>query len=300
MERTGMERAGMSGLALITGGAIRLGRAIALKLAGEGFRIACHYRGSEAAATELRALIRGDGGTCEIFAGDLAEPGAGDRLFDAVEAAMGVPDILVNNASRFVNDSQASFDEAGLASHMAVNLTAPVVLARRLHAAAEAEAEAEGRTEGKTGGKTEGEAGGKTEDSGAGAGPGPGRDRLVVNMLDAKLFQLTPDFFTYTLSKHALLGATETMAIGFAPRVRVVGIAPSITLISGKQSQATFERSKVLTLLKRAPEPDDIARSVLFAWATKAMTGQVLVLDGGQRLMNLPRDVAFYVKEGEL
>ena len=119
-------------------------------------------------------------------------------------------------------------------------------------------------------------------------------------MLDAKLFQLTPDFFTYTLSKYALLGATRSLSIGLAPTVRVCGIAPSITLISGKQNQQNFERSKRITLLEKGPEPEEIAGAVVFLWQTRSMTGEVLTLDGGQKLMNLPRDVAFYVKKGEL
>ncbi|HUF55759.1 MAG TPA: SDR family oxidoreductase [Thermohalobaculum sp.] len=253
----------MAGTALVTGGAIRLGRTIARRLAAEGFGIACHYRGSADDARSLAAEIEDAGGTCRLFQADLAEPGAADALFDRVEAGMGAPTLLVNNASRFSNDAADRFDEEGLAAHMAVNLAAPVGLARRLHQAAE-----------------------------------DGGDRLIVNMLDAKLFQLTPDFFTYTLSKYALLGATRTMAIGYAPAVRVVGIAPSITLISGKQNEESFQRSKRLTLLGRGPEPDEIAEAVLFAWRTKSMTGEVLTLDGGQRLMNLPRDTAYYVKVG--
>lgn len=255
----------MPRLALITGGAIRLGRAIAERLAADGFAIACHYRGSEDEAQALKASIEDAGGTCELFQADLAEQGAADRLFDRVEDRMGAPTILVNNASRFVNDSGEAFDEEGLAQHMAVNLTAPVGLARRLHAAA-----------------TDGE------------------DHLIVNMLDAKLFQPTPDFFTYTLSKFGLFGATQTMAIGFAPNVRVCGIAPSVTLISGKQNEENFQRSKAMTLLRRGPEPEEIADAVAFLWRTKSMTGEILALDGGQKLMNLPRDVAFYVKEGLL
>ena len=255
----------MPGTALVTGGAIRLGRAIALGLAAEGFAIACHYRGSEEEARGLRAEIEEQGGTCRLFRADLAEPGAADDLFDRVEAEMEAPRLLVNNAARFANDSAEAYDESGLAEHMAVNLTAPVRLARRLHAAAR-----------------------------------EGEDHLIVNMLDAKLFQLTPDFFTYTLSKFALLGATRTMAIGYAPHVRVFGIAPSVTLISGKQNEENFQRSKRLTLLERGPEPEEIAEAVIFAWRTKSLTGEVIALDGGQKLMNLPRDTAFYVKEGLL
>ena len=90
------------------------------------------------------------------------------------------------------------------------------------------------------------------------------------------------------------------MAIGYAPNVRVCGLAPSVTLISGKQNEENFQRSKRLTLLERGPEPHEVAEAVLFAWRTKSYTGEVMVLDGGQKLMNLPRDAAFYVKEGLL
>ena len=164
----------MPGTALVTGGAIRLGRAIAERLAAEGFRIACHYRVSREDVKALKTAIESDGGDCVLFPADLTEAGAADDLFDRVAAELGAPRLLVNNAARFSNDAAETFDEAGLAAHMAVNLTAPVGLARRLHAAAPS-----------------------------------GEDHLIVNMLDAKLFQLTPDFFTYTLSKFALLGATR-------------------------------------------------------------------------------------------
>lgn len=256
----------MPDVALVTGGAIRLGAAMAEALAARGMAVAIHYRGSGEAAGALKARIEDGGGTARVFQADLAVRGAADGLWDAVADAMGAPRLLVNNASRFARDEAETFAEEDLAAHVAVNLTAPSVLARRLYATA--------------------------DDDGA--------DRLVVNMLDAKLFQLNPDFFTYTLSKHALLGATRTMAIAFAPRVRVVGIAPSVTLISGKQSEETFRRSKVMTLMKHGPDPEDIVRALLFALDTLAMTGEVIVLDGGQRLMNLPHDVAFYVKEGIL
>lgn len=255
----------MAGVALVTGGAIRLGREIAGRLAAEGFAIACHYRNSRDPAEDLKASIERAGGTCALFRADLAQAGAADRLFDAVEADLGRPLLLVNNASRFVKDEAEAFGEDGLAAHMAVNLTAPVTLARRLY-----------------------------------VGAAEGTDHLVVNMLDAKLTSLTPDFFTYTLSKHALMGATRTQAIGYAPKVRVVGIAPSVTLISGKQSEETFRRSKALTLLGRGPEPAEIAETVVYAWRTKSLTGEVITLDGGQRFMNLPHDVARYVAEGAL
>lgn len=251
-------------LALITGGAVRLGRTVALRLASEGFDIVCHYRSSAGAAETLAEEVRALGASATLVQADLAADGAADALFDEVAERAGAPRLLLNNASRFMKDGADDFGADDLAAHMAVNLTAPAILAKRLHAA--------------------------TDDDGA----------LVVNMLDAKLNSPSPDFYTYTLSKYALLGATQMMAIAYAPKVRVVGIAPSVVLISGKQSDATFERSKKMTLLGRGPDPEEIAETVLHAWRTPSMTGQTVFLDGGQRLMNLPRDVPFYVAEGHL
>ena len=117
-------------------------------------------------------------------------------------------------------------------------------------------------------------------------------------MIDSKVFSLNPDFFTYTISKYALRGATEMMAMRFAPRIRVCGIAPSVTLISGKQTQENFERSWTMTPLGRGPTPEEVGDAVVFMWQTKSYNGQIMTLDGGQSLLKLPRDVAFLVKEG--
>jgi len=121
---------------------------------------------------------------------------------------------------------------------------------------------------------------------------------LVVNMLDNKCFALNPDFFTYTLSKTALHTATTMCAMRFDGRPRVCGIAPSITLISGKQTQANFEKSARINPLGRRVTPDDICEALMLLWRDAAQNGQVLVLDGGQVLWRLDRDVAFLVKEG--
>lgn len=259
----------MAETALITGAAVRLGAAMAERLATDGMAVAIHYRSSADAAEALARKIAEAGGTARTFQADLAEEGAAAALWNDVAGAMGPPGLLVNNAAMFAKDEADSFTAVGLARQMAVNLTAPAVLSRKLYEAATAAGD-------------------------------DGTDRLIVNMLDAKLFQINPDFFTYTLSKHALLGATKTMAIAFAPRVRVMGIAPSVALISGKQSEETFQRSKALTLLRRGPDAADVVRALVFARESRAMTGETLVLDGGQKLMNLPHDVAFYVANGIL
>lgn len=252
-------------IALVTGAAKRLGRAIALKLAANGHEIAAHYNGSATEAQSLKAEIEADGGRATLFQADLSDAAATTAMFDAVVETVGAPTVLVNNASLFLNDDAMGFDPADLAANMAVNLTAPLVLSSRFAAKAP-----------------------------------EGANNVIVNMLDNKLNRLNPDFFSYTISKYGLKGATEMMAMRFAPNIRVVGVAPSVTLISGKQTQESFERSQKMTLLQRGPGADDIVDAVIYLIEAKVITGQVLTVDGGQVHMNLPRDVAFLVKEGIL
>ncbi|MEM8751668.1 MAG: SDR family oxidoreductase [Pseudomonadota bacterium] len=249
-------------LALVTGAAKRLGRRTSLTLAARGYDIAAHYNSSDDEARALAAEVEGLGRRCGIFGADLSDAGATAALFDEVVAAMGAPEVLINNASVFVNDDATTFDPKDLAANVAVNLTAPLILASRFAAAAT-----------------------------------PGANNVVVNMLDNKLTRMNPDFFSYTISKCGLSGATEMMAIRFAPEVRVVGVAPSVTLISGKQTQEAFERSQKMTLLGRGPTPEDIAATIMYLVDTKVVTGQTIVVDAGQVRMNLPRDVAFLVKD---
>ncbi len=245
-------------VALVTGAARRLGRAIALALAGEGYAIAAHYGQSADDAASLKSRIEAAGGTCALFPADLADARAASALVGEVAAAMGTPQVLVNNASTFFNDDATDFTPEGLASNMAVNLTAPLLLAQAFFERAEAD-----------------------------------RDNVIVNMLDNKLYGLNPDFFTYTLAKAGLGAATEMLALRFAPRVRTCGIAPSVTLVSGKQTQEAFERSWRMNPLGRGPTPQEIGDAVAFILRSAAMNGRVIVIDGGQSLARPPRDVGF-------
>ena len=216
-------------VALITGAGKRLGRSIALALAADGYRIAGHFHSSRDEAESLVGEIEADGGSAAIFQADLSDRAAVGRLFDEVQAEMGAPSVLVNSASTFVNDDIVDFNPAHLDANLAVNLTAPLILSSRFAAACEA-----------------------------------GANNVIVNLLDNKLKRLNPDFFSYTTSKYAFLGATEMMSMRLAPDVRVNGIAPSVTLISGKQTQENFERSQALTMLRRGPNAEDIVRAVRY------------------------------------
>jgi len=249
--------------ALVTGSARRLGAAMVRRLVAEGFRVALHYNASAEEAEALASELRDGGGVCETIAGDLGIEGQVEAVWAQAVQRLGPVSLLVNNASLFRNDDMLGAKAADFDAHLAVNLKAPVRLMERF----------------------------------AGQAALPGQ-ALVVNMLDNKCFALNPDFFTYTLSKAALLTATEMAAMRFRGRPRVCGIAPSITLISGKQSQENFEASARINPLGRRVQPDDICDALMALWHMGDVNGEVLVLDGGQVHWRLDRDVAFLVKEG--
>ncbi|KGK78872.1 hypothetical protein PM03_12835 [Thalassobacter stenotrophicus] len=250
--------------AFITGGAKRIGAEIARALVTAGFKVAVHYNTSHSEAETLRAELNAiTADSCAVFQGDLSDRASLTRVFSDVIDWLGPLNLLVNNASMFMNDDIGTIDEAQFDGHMAVNLKAPVYLTELTAA------QSQGL-----------------------------EDCLIVNMLDNKVFAMNPDFFTYTLSKAALFTATQMLAMRFGGFPRVAGIAPSITLISGKQSQANFEKSSRINPLGRQVTPGEIAQTVLFMWNTKSYNDQILTIDGGQTLWELPRDVAFLVKEG--
>jgi len=249
-------------VALVTGGAKRIGRAIALALAGDGWDIAIHYGHSavEAAATvrEIQALGR----RAAAFDCDLANAAAVRALPARCAAALGPITCVVNNASLFEFDAADSFDPATLARTMAVNVAAPLLLAQAL--AAEMAPEEQG---------------------------------VVINLLDQKLFNPNPDFLSYTLSKAALAEATRLLGRALAPRLRVIGVAPGITLRSGDQSEAGFADAHSRTPLGRSSTPEDVAEAVVFAARARAMTGTTLLVDGGQHLVPSDRDVMFLTEK---
>ncbi|TWO70508.1 SDR family oxidoreductase [Caenimonas sedimenti] len=240
---------------LVTGAAKRLGREIALGLAAAGWQVAVHYRGSAADAAQTSADCARHASS-DVFDADLADEAATRALLPRVIARFGRVDAVVNSASRFVHDTAGSFGYAELAAHLAANTAAPIVLAQSLHEHVAA----------------------------------LGAEGVVVNLLDQKLWNQNPDFLSYTLSKAALEAATTMLAQALAPRLRVVGVAPGLTLTSHMLSQEKFEQLHKLSPLGRSSTPQDVAHAVRFALENSSITGTTLLVDGGQHLMKFERD----------
>ncbi len=248
---------------LVTGAAKRVGRAIALDLAAHGFDIAVHCRRSRDEAEATAGDARAAGARAQVFAADLADEAACRALVPAVAKAMGRLDAVVNNASHFEYDNAESFSYAAMDAHWRANTAPALVLAQALAA------HLKGCTE--TG--------------------------CIVNLSDQKLWNPNPDYLSYTLSKAALEAATTLLAQALAPQVRVVGVAPGVTLVSGTaMDDAAFAQAHRMTPLGRSSTPEDIARTVRFAIESRAITGTTILVDGGQHLAAQPRDVAFLNK----
>ncbi|MSO81348.1 MAG: SDR family oxidoreductase [Alphaproteobacteria bacterium] len=244
--------------ALVTGAARRIGRDIARALARDGWAVAVHCNRSVDEAAATVAAIEGEGGRAVALAADIADPAAAGALVGRAAAALGPVGLLVNNASLFEPDTIATLEPATVARHMAVNLQAPLLLARAL----------------------------------AGGLPN-GAEGIVVNLLDQKLANPNPDFLSYTLSKAALGEATRLLAMALAPRVRVVAVAPGLTLPAPGQSAAQFATVHGRTPLGRGAAADDIARAVVWLASARAVTGVTLLVDGGQHLVPSATDVVF-------
>ncbi|KQX20154.1 MULTISPECIES: SDR family oxidoreductase [unclassified Sphingomonas] len=240
--------------AIVTGGARRIGAEIAIALADDGWDVLIHYRQSEEEARALAARLP----RARTVQADLAEPDGAGRVIAALDG-MAPPALLVNSASSFVYDSFDDFSIEAWEMHMAANARGPALLARAFAAAVPA-----------------------------------GTGGLIVNMLDAKLSQPNPDFFTYTISKMAFAGVNELLARRLAgSHIRVNAIAPSVTLVSGPQSRENFDKVHGLNPLGRGVEVGEIVAALRFLVAVPTITGQTITLDGGQRFLGLPRDVQF-------
>ena len=237
-------------LALITGGAVRIGRAIALCLAKRGFSVAIQYRSSKAEAEATVAEIQAMGVRGACFQANLTEHAEVEGLVPAVGHAMGRVTCLINNASTFADDRIETLSEESWDKHMAINLKAPLFIAQAF--AAQLPAEETGN---------------------------------IVNIIDQRVLRPNPLFFSYTLSKSALWAATKTMAQGLAPRIRVNSIGPGPTLRSSHQSEEDFEQECRSTPLGHGATPEEIANAVSFILGSPAMTGQMIALDGGQHLI---------------
>lgn len=240
---------GGRGVALVTGGAVRIGRAITMRLAAAGYAIAIHGRPGRPEPQALSAEIAAAGGRAVPLFAELAEADAVAALMPAARAALGPVTLLVNNASEFHADEVGSLDAAQWDRHFAVNLRAPVFLAEALAA-------------------------NLPQDTGG----------AVVNLVDQRVLKPTPRFFSYGLTKSALATATHTLAQALAPRVRVNAVAPGPTLANLRQSAEHFAQQSAAVLLGRGPTPEEIAEAVAFLAEARSVTGQILAVDGGQHL----------------
>lgn len=243
--------------ALITGASKRIGRAIAEDLSANGFAVALHANQSFAEAAEIAAKLQQKGRKAIAIKADLQNFGETSTLVERVADALGPLDLLVNNASAFLNDSAERFDAEAFEAHFAVHVRAPSILAadfvRQLPR------------------------------------PLPG---LIVNIIDQRVWALNPRFYSYTLSKGALWTATQTMAQTFAPRIRVNAIGPGPTVRGVRQSEEDFQAQIDGLILKAAPGLEEFGRTVRFLFDTPSITGQMIALDGGQHLAWETPDVA--------
>lgn len=251
-------------VALITGAAKRIGREIALTLARQGWDVAVHYGRSQDEALQVVNAIHQIGRRAIAVQAELGDEEQVRAIVPQVVSQLGRIDCVVNNASLFEADTAFDFSGACLDKHMHANVMAPILLAQALHAAQSSE-----------------------------------RNASVINILDQKLFNLNPDYLSYTLSKAALQNATITLAQALAPLVRVVGIAPGLSMMSGDQSENDFKAAHQLTPLGRSSTPEDIAQAVGYVANARAITGTTILVDGGQHLIPTQRDVMFIAKAKE-
>lgn len=239
----------MSEVALVTGGARRIGRAIVERLAEAGYAVAIHCGSARAEAEALAAGIKQRGGRAAVVSAELADPADVDALLPAAEAALGPVTLLVNNASSFLVDDITSIDVPTWNRQFSINLRAPSVLA------------------------------------GALANRLPeGRHGAIVNIIDQRVWKLTPQYYSYTLTKAALLTATKTMAQALAPRIRVNAVGPGPTLPNPHDGAEAMEQEAAATLLRRRVDAREIAEAVLYLAQARSVTGQMIAVDAGQHL----------------
>ncbi len=243
--------------ALVTGAGARLGRAMAIYLAGRGFDVAVHYAGSETGAAETVRLCDAEGVRAVALQADLLDLAATEALVARAAEALGGPlTLLVNNASIFEHDRIVTMTPESWDRHLHSNLRAPMLLTQAF----------------------------------AAQPPDPGHDgeplasAQVVNMPDQRVHKLTPEFMSYTVAKMGLWAFTRTAAQGLAPGIRVNAIGPGPTLKGARQSEEHFARQRGATVLERGADADDITAALGYLLDAKAVTGQMIAVDGGQHL----------------
>lgn len=239
----------MASVALITGGAIRVGAAITRALAASGYAVIIHANTSRDAAEALAKEVRGKGGKAAILTQDLGDLPALAGFYARACEPFGAPDVLINNASLFAKDRLGDVDAGTFSANLAINLQAPVLLAQAFAAHMP-----------------------------------EGQEGVIINLIDQRVLRVTPQFFTYTLAKSALYTATKTLAQALAPRIRVNGVGPGPTLPNIHDGAAGFMQEAAGTLLGRAISPTEITEATLFLIQAKGVTGQMIAVDSGQHL----------------
>jgi NAD(P)-dependent dehydrogenase (short-subunit alcohol dehydrogenase family) len=234
---------------LITGGAKRIGKVITETLSADGWAVAIHYFGSSDEAVSLAKSITDANGQAEVFSADLNDPDATEDLISAVVDSMGPLGALINNASIFEKEGWDDVTPDSWAQHLEINLHAPFVLSQALARALPDEL-----------------------------------DGAIVNIIDQRVFNLTPEFVSYTVSKTGLWTLTQTLAMALAPRIRVNGVGPGPTLPNERQTEEIFERQVSSTPLQRQVEPDDIAAAVKYLLSARSVTGEMIAVDSGEHL----------------
>ena len=235
--------------ALVTGGAKRIGKAIVEDLAGHGFAVAIHANRSHDEADALATGINQSGGRATVVGADLTDMSAVSGLVGKAEAALGPISLLVNNASLFVDDSIEDFDWQAWDRHFAIHVKTPALLAQNF----------------------------------ARALP-EGREGLIVNIIDQRVWRPTPRYFSYALSKSALWTQTQMLAQALGPRIRVNAIGPGPTLKNVRQDDTDFGAQLAGLILKRGPELPEFGATIRYLWDARSVTGQMIALDGGQHL----------------
>lgn len=247
-----------AGYALVTGGAKRIGRALCKRLSADGWKVAVHHNRSSSQASSLASELRSTGPEALPVRADLSDRAVFDGFFARSNEAMGYCSVLINNASIFAYDDISSITAESMDDAYAVNLRAPVLLSKEFAKQLPA-----------------------------------GSKGLIINLLDQKVFNLNPDFLSYTIMKSALLSVTELLAVALAPNVRVCAVAPGLSLRSGSQTAQGFADSHGKTPLGFGSRPEDVADAVSFLCRVAAMTGSVITVDAGQKLVRRSRDVMF-------
>lgn len=244
--------------ALVTGGAKRIGAEIVRALAEDGWRVLVHYNTSASEAEALAETLTASGAAVETVRCDLSDLEATLNLIPECNKLVGPLDCLINNASLFEPDWLTSVEPDLWQRQLDVNLRAPTLLTKAFAKALPEDCEG-----------------------------------CIINMLDNKVFSPNPDYFSYSIGKFGLKGLTEMAAMSLGPRIRVCGIAPGLTTISGDQTAEDFKQQSRKNLLERSSDTGEIAKAVRFILGSRIYNGQIIVVDGGQTLLRLQRDVAF-------